>query len=532
MIPKNRARQIGRALARTAPNDVADVLSRCTEKGSTTVKKTTPKKWIMAIAACLAVILIGSGLFYRQAHTVASVVSLDVNPSIELEVSRNEKVLRCTALNDDAKRVLAELDGGAQLNGTSLNVAVHAIIGGLVRSGYLTGDSSALLISVEDSNANRAAKLQRSLTAAADTVLQAQETPAAVLSQTLRQDADRTAQAKAHDISAGKAALVERVRALNGTLAYDRLAKLSVDELDDLLEAGAPGMPIGKDAAVQAAADYAGVARADVTADADAELDESPAHYDVTLHHPTLGKLSYQIDAYTGAVLRGTANAVQAAEDIGAEGACAAAYKHAGVNAADAVFIETERDADDGVLTYDVAFTAGNIRYEYEIDGRTGAVLDAEKEWVQTVPTGAVDAAAAKAAALKHAGVREDQTTYCHAHLEYDDGIAECWEVEFAVGAVEYEYEIALDGTVQKSEQESHAAAAGVGDIGAAGAQSIAMKHAGVRAADAAEMETDRDTDGGRIVYEVEFRAGQLEYEYEIDGASGAVLKHKVKRDD
>ena len=375
MIPKNRARQIGRALARTAPNDVADVLSRCTEKGSTTVKKTTPKKWIMAIAACLAVILIGSGLFYRQAHTVASVVSLDVNPSIELEVSRNEKVLRCTALNDDAKRVLAELDGGAQLNGTSLNVAVHAIIGGLVRSGYLTGDSSALLISVEDSNANRAAKLQRSLTAAADTVLQAQETPAAVLSQTLRQDADRTAQAKAHDISAGKAALVERVRALNGTLAYDRLAKLSVDELDDLLEAGAPGMPIGKDAAVQAAADYAGVARADVTADADAELDESPAHYDVTLHHPTLGKLSYQIDAYTGAVLRGTANAAQAAGDIGAEGARAAAYKHAGVNAADAVFIETERDTDDGMLTYDVAFTAGNIRYEYEIDGASGAVL-------------------------------------------------------------------------------------------------------------------------------------------------------------
>ena len=134
--------------------------------------------------------------------------------------------------------------------------------------------------------------------------------------------------------------------------------------------------------------------------------------------------------------------------------------------------------------------------------------------------------------ALKHARVREDQTTYCHAHLEYDDGIAECWEVEFAAGAVEYEYEIALDGTVQKSEQESHAAAAGVGDIGAAGAQSIAMKHAGVRAADAAEMETDRDTDDGRIVYEVEFRAGQLEYEYEIDGASGAVLKHKVKRDD
>ena len=52
MIPKNRARQIGRALARTAPNDVADVLSRCTEKGSTTVKKQPPKNglWRLRLA--------------------------------------------------------------------------------------------------------------------------------------------------------------------------------------------------------------------------------------------------------------------------------------------------------------------------------------------------------------------------------------------------------------------------------------------------------------------------------------------------
>lgn len=45
-------------------------------------------------------------------------------------------------------------------------------------------------------------------------------------------------------------------------------------------------------------------------------------------------------------------------------------------------------------------------------------------------------------------------------------------------------------------------------------------------------METDRDTDGGGSCTKWNFRAGQLEYEYVIDGASGAVLKHKVKRDD
>lgn len=38
---------------------------------------------------------VGGGLFYQQANAVASVVSLDVNPSIELKVNRNEKVLAC-----------------------------------------------------------------------------------------------------------------------------------------------------------------------------------------------------------------------------------------------------------------------------------------------------------------------------------------------------------------------------------------------------------------------------------------------------
>lgn len=464
----------------------------------------------------------GGGLFYRQANAVTSVISLDVNPSIELEVNRNETVLRCTAQNEDAVRVLAELDGGAQLKGTPVNVAVHAIIGGLVRSGYLTDGSSAILISVEDPDVDRAARLQHGLTAAVDTVLSEQDTPAAVLSQTLDRDAARTAQAKAHAISGGKAALVERVRALNADLAYDRLAALSVEELDELLEVGAPALPVGKAAAVQAAVDCAGVARADVTADVDTELDDVPAHYDVTLHHPTLGKLEYRIDAYTGAVLHGTANAAQTVQtDIGAEAARAAACSHAGVTVADAVFAKTEREPDDGRLIYEVEFTVGTTRYAYEIGGHTGAVLESEQETVQTLPSGAVDAAHAKAVALRHAGADRTQTTYCNAWLSYDDGVAECWEVKFAVGTTEYEYEIGLDGTALESEQKTYTAA-----------QSIAFKYAGVRAADVTEPETERDDDDGRVVYEVEFRVGTTEYAYEIDGASGAVRKHKTERDD
>lgn len=60
-------------------------------------------------------------------NSVASVVSLDVNPSIQLQVNSKERVLSADALNDDAQVILEGMD----LKGTQLNVAVNAIVGSL-----------------------------------------------------------------------------------------------------------------------------------------------------------------------------------------------------------------------------------------------------------------------------------------------------------------------------------------------------------------------------------------------------------------
>ena len=43
-------------------------------------------------------------------------------------------------------------------------------------------------------------------------------------------------------------------------------------------------------------------------------------------------------------------------------------------------------------------------------------------------------------------------------------------------------------------------------------------------------MELDRDD--GRLVYEIEFHVGRTEYDYEIDAASGTVLKADMDTDD
>ena len=71
-------------------------------------------------------------------------------------------------------------------------------------------------------------------------------------------------QAKTSQISVGKAALVQQVQALNSALAFDALAALTVEELDQLIHTGAPGMPVGTDAAAAGAQSYAGISDADV----------------------------------------------------------------------------------------------------------------------------------------------------------------------------------------------------------------------------------------------------------------------------
>ena len=420
MTSEKLEQRLASAVEKTAPNDVNGVLSRCEERKGTvipmTAKKTTKRKWTTLVAACLAVMLLGGGgLFYQQANAVASVVSLDVNPSIELKVNRSEKVLVCTPLNEDAKAILADMGNGADLKGAKLDVAVNAIVGSLVRNGYLNSISSAIMISVEDKDTARAEKLQRELTSTVDGVLQTSESRASVLTQTLTQDAGLTQQARENSISTGKAALVNRVLALNATLKFDALAKLSVEELKDLAEAGAPAMPIGMDAARSAAEEYAGTTAMDsVTAEVDPELDESPAHYEVELQ-TARGEFKYLVDAYTGKVLSGQKDLLAAVsasnettkpsgqkpasasnettkpsdqkpapsgtvQDIGYAKAKSIALNHAGLRENQAYDMDIELDDEDGKLVYEVEFKSGNMEYDYEIDAASGAILKHETE--------------------------------------------------------------------------------------------------------------------------------------------------------
>lgn len=546
--------KLNTAVTHATPNQLDDIFSRCQERKGTVIPMTNnqPKKhWLRyAVAACLSLVLVGAaagGFFLHQARTVTSVVSLDVNPSIQLQVNNSEKVLKVQALNAEAREVLADMP----LEGTHLNVAVNAIVGSLLQHGYLDSISSAILISVEDTNQQRAEKLQQELTDQVGSALANQQSQASILSQTLTSDQQLQDQAAENNISVGKASLIQTIQQ-NGDFTFDQLAALSVEELSQMAKAQATQMPIGRDKALEIAKTHADLLSISaLTQEVDPELDETPPHYEVELHHNGL-EYEYKIHAYTGEIIYSSSQKDDddatvpptGTTDIGTEKAKSIALEAAGVTASQVQNLRVERDYDDGQLEYEIEFYVNGTEYDYVISGVDGKILqqDVEQEGGSqttqpTQPSAGSDIGAekAKSIALNAAGVTASQVQNLKAEKDYDDGRLE-YEVEFYVGTTEYDYTISgTDGAILGQNKEEHGSQttqpSASSDIGVEKAKSIALSDAGFTASQVQNLRAEKDNDDGRLEYQVEFRVNGTEYEYTISATDGTILEKDAEQD-
>lgn len=455
-----------------------------------------------AIAACAVLAFGGLGLFrLQQSRQDAATIVLDVNPSIQVTVNAEERVLRVRAENRDAERILDGMD----LKNVPLNVAINALIGSLLKNGYINELANSILISVEGTDAGSAAQLEQRLTGEINELLSGFGIDGAILAQTLRPDDAAAALANEYGISRGKATLIQTLVAQNPKLQAGDLAGQTIHELNLLLQ----------NAAAQAG---------------DSEITRI-----------------------------GTASE---GNYIGAEAAKAAAFRHAGIAETDALRLTVEMDMERGRLVYEVDFDAGVLEYEYDIDALTGEVVKFHTEPNDDLPrteaspvspepspsTGAPTAAdigeeAAINAALEHAGLKRSDITDVRVKKDYDNGRAE-YDVDFVSGGTRYEYEIdAADGSIRSYDREKAKTSGGspsantatdaANDIGKAAAKSIAFAQAGVSAGSVSRVSVERDRDNGVLVYEVEFVSGDYEYEFEIDASTGAVLgRSRDARDD
>lgn len=146
----------------------------------------------------------------------------------------------------------------------------------------------------------------------------------------------------------------------------------------------------------------------------------------------------------------------------------------------------------------------------------------------------AIDEATAIKTAMAHAGVKDVGPNALYAAPDEDNG-RPVYDIRFHNGATAYAYEVsALDGTLLKANRRAlpkpaTADAAQPGDIGPERAKALALADVKTEGKPG-RVKVERDFEQGRLVYEVEFRVGNVEYDYVIDATTGAILQREAER--
>lgn len=229
-------KKVKSAFTSNVPNVLDQILSECGKQEGREIVMPERKiknrrlTWIAGIAAVFVLLITGilGTRFYQINYGVDSVVSLDVNPSIEIRTNQNEKVINVLARNEDAQIVIGEMN----FKGSDLEVTVNALIGSMLRNGYLNDSSNSILISVYGDNGTKADALQEKLSQKVQEILQTDTFCGAILSQVVSQNPELQTLADAYGISLGKAQLIQQFIRQNPQYSFENLAALTINELN------------------------------------------------------------------------------------------------------------------------------------------------------------------------------------------------------------------------------------------------------------------------------------------------------------
>lgn len=285
--------------------------------------------------------------------------------------------------------------------------------------------------------------------------------------------------------------------------------------------------------------------------------------------------------------LSGIAISARTATSEVRENALNKAIEQAGVNADEIYDVEIEVERKKGVEIVEVEFEAKGKDYEYHINKETGEIIDSKvKNDKYLTPDTATDTEISekdkisKEAALQIAFTESGYNVADVRDLEVDldkQKGSYYYEVDFEVTEngteIDYEYDIdAYTGEIlNKKVKEDKSAVAAVTPKNPSGptapvassepnkpaasadektveytkpaedriakeaALAIAIKDAGINEADVRDLDIELDKEREIFVYEIDFETynnrQEIEYEYDINAATGEIIKKEIERD-
>lgn len=171
-----------------------------------TTKKSKNKIYALAASAAATILIVGAGVYAYA--TPYSYVSLDVNPSIEYEVNRFDRVIDVTAVNDDGAEIINNLD----LENKTIDEAIEDTITEINEQGYFPeGETGGVVISTSnDEDADKAEELANDLEGTVEDVITEDDITAEV--EVLSVGRERVLAARELGVTPGKLNLVQKLQ--------------------------------------------------------------------------------------------------------------------------------------------------------------------------------------------------------------------------------------------------------------------------------------------------------------------------------
>lgn len=329
--------KLANAISNEVPDILDNILYKCEARNENVIEiskhksKTNHSNWVKSVCATAAAVVVLVGGYmgvgqYQTALAVDSVITLDVNPSVQLEVNENKKVLSATGINEDGNTILSGMEqDGVTLKGKELDEAVNALVLAMVEEGYLSEENNSILVSVNNSDSGKSEEIKSKLLTCVEDALSENGIDGAILGQNFTDNEKISELAEQYGISEGKAILIEKIIGNNPQLSYDNLAELNIHDLSLLAEKW--------------------------------------------------------IDKMEGISISGTPSSKSY---VGSENAVGSACADANIAIGDVGEIASSIQLENGKLVYDVSVKIGNTEHKYVIDAKTGAIISSDSKPVDS----------------------------------------------------------------------------------------------------------------------------------------------------
>ena len=184
-----------------------------------------------AAGICLCILLVFSLRFQRRA---SSIVDFDVNPSIEIVLNKENRVIRMEAINHEGEEILEDID----YENREVDQVVEQMLDEMIEHGYLSKENleNHILLSVEHPDHEKAEELRIRLNSAVSEYLNEKGIAVYVTDQEMSENEEEEEIAEKYGISLGKLTLIRKVMKEHKNLKIEDLTQLSLKELTELLD--------------------------------------------------------------------------------------------------------------------------------------------------------------------------------------------------------------------------------------------------------------------------------------------------------